>query len=752
MAKAKSRETINIEALQYHSEGRPGKLGVHATKPLLTQEDLSLAYSPGVAQPCLEIKNNPLDAYKYTSKGNLVAVISNGTAVLGLGNLGAAASKPVMEGKAVLFKKFADIESIDIEVNTEDVEEFISTVKNIAGTFGGINLEDIKSPECFEIEQRLAEMLDVPVFHDDQHGTAIIVCAGLINAADLTGRRVEDLSVVVNGCGAAGIACIELMKNIGVSKIIVCDQSGVIKTSREFAPGDRKAAYAVDINADTLEGALKNADVFVGLSVANVLKPEWLSKMNRDPVIFALANPDPEIDPELAKKVRPDAIVATGRSDYGNQINNVMCFPYLFRGALDVNASKFNTEMKLAAVKAIADIARMPISAEVMAAYSNTHMQYGKDYIIPKPFDQRLIVEIAPAVARAAIETGVARKTIKDFGEYRESLIKRVAQVSTNLFGMISGMLRENKKRVIFAEGEEIRSIRVAVQWRDMGYGTPILVGRSSLIEERMQEMNLSSRSGIEILNAAVSKKNDEYIEYMYRTLQRKGFLHRRCVRDIKTDRNVFAACLLAAGDGDAMITGLTRSYSDCLNDVVPIIGVTDTVFSMSIIITDKDTFFVCDAGIDNIPDAQDLAEIAIKGAEVVQGIGSSPRVAIIANSNFGSSNGESALRAREAVEILDDLGVSFEYEGEMEVDTALNERSRDIYPFLRLSGAANVLVMPSAEAASALCKFSREIMGTTVIGPILLGLNKSVQIVQPSYDVSEILNLALIAAKTSSD
>ncbi|ACT69896.1 NADP-dependent malic enzyme, N-terminal fragment [Neorickettsia risticii str. Illinois] len=587
------RDDLGIQALRYHSKGRPGKLGVHATKPLLTQEDLSLAYSPGVAHPCLEIKKNPLDAYKYTSKGNLVAVISNGTAVLGLGNLGAMASKPVMEGKAVLFKKFADIDSIDIEVDTQSIEEFILTVKNIASTFGGINLEDIKSPECFEIEERLAAMLDIPVFHDDQHGTAIIVCAGLINAADVTKREVEELKVIVNGCGAAGIACIELMKEIGISDIVVCDQSGVIKKDRDFHDGDRKALYAVDVSANTLEEALVGADVFIGLSAADVLKPEWLTGMNKDPIIFALANPDPEIKPELAKKARPDAIIATGRSDYDNQINNVMCFPYLFRGALDVGASKFNSEMKLAAVHAIAAIAKKPISMEVMDAYGDSHMQYSKEYILPKPFDKRLIAEIAPAVARAAVETGVAKKPIYDFDAYKDDLVRRLASGSTTLFGMVSSVLRDNGKRIIFAEGEELKSIRAALQWRDMGYGTPILVGRNSVIEAKMDEMNLRNREGFEVTNTAVSQRSGEYIEYMYGTLKRKGFPYERCVRDVETNNDVFAACMLALNDGDAVITGLTWSNAeDRLKSIVPIVGTAGVVFEMSIIVADTGTFF----------------------------------------------------------------------------------------------------------------------------------------------------------------
>jgi malate dehydrogenase (oxaloacetate-decarboxylating)(NADP+) len=736
------------EALDYHTKDKPGKLSIIATKSLITQRDLSLAYSPGVAEPCLEIKENPQNAYLYTIKGNLVAVISNGTAVLGLGNLGALASKPVMEGKAVLFKKFADIDSIDIEVGTENIAEFINTVKNIAPTFGGINLEDIKSPECFEIEETLSEMLDIPVFHDDQHGTAIIACAGLINAADITGRKLEDMKVVVNGCGAAGISCIELMKTIGILNIIACDKEGVIHSDREFDQNDRKKKYAVKTSARNLKDALKGADVFIGLSVADALPAEYLTEMNDNPIIFALANPNPEIKPELARKVRPNAIIATGRSDYNNQINNVMCFPYLFRGALDVQARKFNTEMKLAAVHAISAIAREPIPDEVISAYAGKSMTYGKEYILPKPFDPRLITRIAPAVAKVAIDTGVARKKI-DIEEYKNSLFKMLSPVS-NTFNIISNSIKNSKKRIIFSEGEEEKIIKVAVQWRDMNYGIPILVGRQNIIDERMSELGISDKSGIEIINAAISKRNDIYIDHLYQKLQRKGYLYRTCVRAVKTDRNAFASCMLACGDGDAMIAGLTRSYGASLNEILPIIGDDGIVFGISIVIIDGKTLFIADTAINNTPDAKQLARIAIKTSEIVKYMGYIPRVALIAHSNFGSFNNESAVKCREAIEILDKLKLDFEYDGEMAIDTAINSESIKTYPFCRLTDTANILVMPNIESASAACKLVQEVSGANVIGPILTGTKKSVQIVHISSSISDILNLSIIAAKSS--
>lgn len=750
MSENRPENNLKLEALNYHSKGRAGKLEIIPTKQLITQRDLSLAYSPGVAMPCLEIAANPQTAYDYTAKGNLVAVITNGTAVLGLGNLGALASKPVMEGKAVLFKRFADIDSIDIEVDTEDIEEFISAVKLIAKTFGGINLEDIKSPECFIIEERLSDLLDIPVFHDDQHGTAIIVCAGLLNALEITGRKIEGLKIVVNGCGAAGTACIELMKHMGAKNIIACDQHGVIHTGRKFAEGDRKARHAVETSAKTLQEALEGADMFLGLSVANALKPEFLKKMNKEPIIFALANPDPEIKPELALETRPDAIIATGRSDYNNQVNNVMCFPYIFRGALDVHAKKVNIEMKLAAVYAIAKLAQEPIPDEVSSAYSGRVMKYGKEYILPTPFDPRLITNIAPAVAKAAMETGVARKKINNLQDYIHSLLGKFSPAS-NVFSLISNSIKRNKKRIIFSEGEEERAIRAAVQWRDLGYGTPILVGKQHRIEAKMAELAINEREGIEIANAAISKRNDAYIEYMYSKLQREGTLHRACVRAVKTDRNAFASCMLCCGDGDALITGLTRNYRSALNEILLIIGGSEgAIFGLSIILANNKTVFIADTAVNSFPSAMELAEIAIKAAYSVRHLGYEPRVALIAHSNFGSFTNEASVRARECLKILHQQKLDFEYDGEMSIDTALSEESLKTYPFCKLTEPANVLIMPNIESSNAACKLIKELGEAHIIGPILTGTQRSAQIVQMSAGVTDILNLALIAAKAS--
>ena len=679
----------------------------------------------------------------------MVAVISNGTAVLGLGNLGALASKPVMEGKAVLFKKFADIDSIDIEVSTQDVEEFINTVKNIACTFGGINLEDIKSPECFEIEERLKKLVDVPVFHDDQHGTAIIVCAGLINAAQITGKNLKQIKVVVNGCGAAGVSCIELMKDIGVTNIVVCDQNGVITKQRKFAKDDRKQNYAVDTKAKTLEEALVGADVFIGLSVADALKPEYLKGMNQDPIIFAMANPDPEIKPELAKKARPDAIVATGRSDYDNQVNNVMCFPYIFRGALDVRATKFNKEMKLAAVHAIAQTARQPVPEEVLSAYPGEKISYGRNYIIPKPFDPRLIANIAPAVAKAAIETGVAANKQIDLSEYKTRLLSKSCPVS-GMLNVAINSLKNNQKRIIFAEGEEEKAIKAAMQWCEMGYGSSVLVGREGIILERAKDLKIDLDKRIKIANAAISQKNQDYIDYMYNNLQRSGYLKRTCIRQVKTDRNAFASCMLAVGDGDAMITGLTRTYKESLNDVLPIVGVDDVVFGLSIVLVNDRTFFIADTAINSAPNAQQIAQIAIKSANTVKSMGHKPSVAIIAHSNFGSSDDFNSQNSRQAIKILDSQERNFEYDGEMSIDTAINSEALKIYPFCKLKSSANVLVMPNIESANAACKFAKEACNATVIGPALVGTKRSVQVAHASYSVADILNLAIIAASSS--
>ncbi|UQD54214.1 NADP-dependent malic enzyme [Anaplasma phagocytophilum] len=738
----------DMEALEFHSRGRPGKVALLPTKPLLTQGDLSLAYSPGVAVPCIKIASDPDLVYEYTARGNYVAVISNGTAVLGLGNIGTLAAKPVMEGKAVLFKRFADIDAVDIEVNTEDVDEFINAVKYLGHSWGGINLEDIRAPECFVIERRLSELMDIPVFHDDQHGTAIIVLAGIINALDITGKILKNVKIVVNGAGAAGIACVEMLKFVGIpnDNIILCDQNGVIYKGRQLGVNEWKLKHAVETDARDLKDAIKGADIFIGLSVRDVLSREMLLSMNKDPVIFALANPYPEVNPEFAREVRGDAIIATGRSDYSNQINNVMGFPYIFRGALDVRAKRVNNEMKLAVAQAIAMLAREVVSDEVLEAYGGRGMRYGRDYIIPTPFDPRLISVVSPAVARAAIETGVAQKGIDDWDKYARALGSRISPTS-NVLNLMYGSVKQTPKRVIFSEGEEVKVIKAALQWRSQGYGVPILVGRVDKIKEGLERIGVDSLDGIEIANAAVSTRNDVYIDYLYSKLQRKGYLHRRCVRDVKTDRNVFAACMLACGDGDILVTGVTRGYRESLSDVSKVIGARSEIMGLSVIVMEDRTLFIADTAINEFPTSKQMADIAVTAAAAAKKMGHEPRVAFVSCSNFGSHAQEGTERIRESIEILDRLGVGFEYDGEMSIDVALRKESLALYPFNRIKGGpANVLIMPSLYSASISSKLLQEVGGVAVVGPILMGMEKPVQIVQMTASVSEILNLAVLS------
>ncbi len=753
-----TKDTTQItskEALDFHKNGKAGKVGVLATKPLMTQRDLSLAYSPGVAIPCLEIQKDPATAYDYTAKGNFVAVISNGTAVLGLGDLGALASKPVMEGKAVLFKRFADIDGIDLEVDTKDPDEFINCVRFLGPSWGGINLEDIKAPECFIIEDKLREIMDIPVFHDDQHGTAIITAAGMINAAHLTGRQFKNMKVVVNGAGAAGIACLELLKSMGIrdENAILCDTKGVIYTGRTDGMNQWKSAHAVDTDARTLAEALQGADVFLGLSVKGAVTQEMVKNMANQPIIFAMANPDPEITPEEVKAVRPDAIVATGRSDYNNQVNNVMGFPYIFRGALDVRASTINDEMKIAAAQALAALAREHVPDEVFAAYSGRKMHYGPEYIIPVPFDPRLITTIPPAVAQAAMTSGVARKPIIDMNAYRRTLGARL-NPTANSMNLLFERISDNPRRVIFSEGEEEQIIRTALLWRNNGYGTPVLVGREHRIREAMERMAIQEIDGIEIQNAAVSTRVEHYIEFLYKRLQRQGYLYRDCVRLVKNDRNIFASCMLACGDGDTLITGLTRGYTGTLHDVMQVIDkkANQLVFGVSLMVANGRTVFISDTTVHQLPSAEELADIAIQTAEKARQMGHEPRVALLSFSNFGNPMHEKAERIREAVAILDRRNVNFEYDGEMSADVALNPELMKLYPFCRLSGPANVLIMPALHSANIASKLLQELGGGSLIGPFLTGLEKSVQIIQMGATVSEILNLTALAAVESMD
>lgn len=750
-----STQITDQEALDFHQYDKPGKVGILPTKPLMTQRDLSLAYSPGVAIPCLEIEKDPNKAYDYTAKGNFVAVISNGTAVLGLGDLGALASKPVMEGKAVLFKRFADIDGIDIEVDTKDPDEFINCVRFLGPSWGGINLEDIKAPECFIIEDKLRELMDIPVFHDDQHGTAIITAAGMINAAHLTGRQFKDMKVVVNGAGAAGIACLELLKTMGIrdENAVLCDTKGVIYKGRTDGMNQWKSAHAVDTADRTLAEALKGADVFLGLSAKGAVSKEMVLSMAEKPIIFAMANPDPEITPEEVKSVRPDAIVATGRSDYNNQVNNVMGFPYIFRGALDVRASTINDEMKIAAAQALAALAREHVPDEVFAAYSGRKMHYGPEYIIPVPFDPRLITTIPPAVAQAAMTSGVARNPIIDMGAYKRELGARL-NPTANSMNLLFERVSDNPRKIIFAEGEEEQIIRTAVLWRNNGYGIPVLVGREHRIREAMHRMAIHEIDGIEIQNAAVSTRVDHYVDFLYKRLQRMGYLYRDCVRLVKNDRNIFAACMLACGDGDAVVAGLTRGYSGTLKDMMKVIDARPKhlVFGISLMVANGRTVFIADTTVHQLPSAEELADIAVQTAEKARQMGHEPRVALLSFSNFGNPMHEKAERIRQAVTILDKRNVDFEYDGEMSADVALNPELMKLYPFCRLSGPANILIMPALHSANIASKLLQELGGGSLIGPFLTGLSKPVQIIQMGATVSEILNLTALAAIESMD
>jgi malate dehydrogenase (oxaloacetate-decarboxylating)(NADP+) len=752
MAKRKYSD-LDRDSLVMHRTGRPGKVEVVATKPLTTQRDLALAYSPGVAAPCLEIADDPSTAYDYTAKGNMVAVISNGTAVLGLGNLGGLASKPVMEGKAVLFKRFADVDAIDLELDTEDVDEFINSVRYLGPSFGGINLEDIKAPDCFVIESRLRELMDIPIFHDDQHGTAIIAAAGLINAMELTGRDIRTTRLVVNGAGSAGIACIELLKAFGMrhDNVILCDTRGVIYQGREQGMNQWKSAHAVDTKARTLEEAMKGADVFFGLSVEGAVTQDMVKSMASKPIIFAMANPNPEITPEAARAVRKDVIFATGRSDYPNQVNNVLGFPYIFRGALDVRARTINEDMKIAAAKALAELAREDVPDEVAAAYSGRRLRYGPDYIIPVPFDPRLISAIPPAVAKAAVDTGVAQKPMPDLKSYRVQLSARL-DPTVSMLQAIHEEVRANPRRVGFAEGEEETTIRAAIAFAQSGLGTPVLIGREEQVRETIKRLGLTGADSIEIHNAQLSRGNRHYIEYLYRRLQREGFLYRDCQRMVHQDRNVFSACMLVHGDIDAMVTGLSRSYSVSYTDIRRAIDPIPAreVFGLTMVMTRGRTVFIADTSINERPSGPQLARIARQCADEARAMGHEPRVAFLSHSNFGNPPGALATQVREAVAILDDEGADFEYDGEMSPDVALNMSLRVVYPFCRLSGPANILIMPGLHAAAISAQMMQELGGGTVIGPLLTGLSRSVQIVPMHANDADMVNFATIAAHDS--
>ena len=750
MPELTDKQTFSDEdALEFHRHPRPGKISMAPTKPMATQRDLSLAYSPGVAVPVLAIAEDADRAYDYTSKGNMVAVISNGTAILGLGNLGAMASKPVMEGKSVLFKRFADVDSFDVEVKTTDPDEFVTVVKNIGDTWGGINLEDIKSPECFEIESQLQDLLDIPVFHDDQHGTAIISTAGLINAAHLAGKKLEDLKVVLSGAGAAGLSSIGLMKAAGVRRenTVIVDRDGVVYQGRPNMD-QWKAAHATDTPHRTLAEAMVGADVVLGLSAKGAITKEMVASMAPNPIIFAMANPDPEITPEDVLSVRSDAIIATGRSDYVNQVNNVLAFPYLFRGALDVRARQINHEMKIACAQALAALAREDVPDEVAAAYRGRKLKFGRDYIIPTPFDPRLIWYIPPFVAQAAMDTGVARKPIEDMDAYRAELRSRL-DPSAALMQNISGAVRAGPdKRVVFAEGEETAVIRAAWGFKQAELGTPILLGREELIRKNAAEAGLSiDEMGIEIVNARISEHNADYVDWLYGRLQRRGYLRRDVQRMINQDRNYFAAAMCARGQADCMVTGVTRNFNMVLKEVRRVLDVRQRMIGLSILLARGRTLFVADTSIHELPGAEDLADIACQAAATVRRLGRNPRVAFLSYSTFGNPPGNRGEMIREAIRILDQRGVDFEYEGEMPAELALDPEARAAYPFMRLSKDANVLVMPGIHSASISTRLVQALGGATVIGPLLVGLERSVQIVSLGASVSEIITAATFAA-----
>ncbi|SMX24970.1 NADP-dependent malic enzyme [Boseongicola aestuarii] len=738
------------DALHFHMHPSPGKFEVQATVPMTTQRDLSLAYSPGVAVPCEDIAANPELAYDYTNKGNLVAVISNGTAVLGLGNLGALGSKPVMEGKAVLFKRFADVNSVDIELDTEDVDAFCNAVRIMGPTFGGINLEDIKAPECFIIEQRLKEEMDIPVFHDDQHGTAVICAAGLINALHISDKKIEDVKIVLNGAGAAGIACIELLKRMGArhENCIVCDTKGVIYQGRTDGMNQWKSAHAVATDLRSLEDAMAGADVFLGVSAKGAVTPKMVESMAPNPVIFAMANPDPEITPEEAHAVREDAIVATGRSDYPNQVNNVLGFPYLFRGALDIHARAINDEMKIACAEALAALAREDVPDEVAMAYG-LKLTFGRDYIIPTPFDPRLIHRVPPAVARAGMDTGVARRPIVDMDAYELQLKSRM-DPTASILRSINARARAAQSRMIFAEGDDPRVLRAAVAYQRNGFGEALVVGREADVAAQLKTEGLADAiSEITVVNAANTEHLDTYKSFLYNRLQRSGFdstdIHRLAARD----RHVFAALMLAHDHGDALVTGATRKSAhvlDLINHVFDAraedgaVGVTALLHKGRIVL-------IADTLVHEWPSDQDLAQIAIQAAKVARGLGLEPRVAFVSFSTFGYPISERATKMHQAPKVLDRMNVDFEYEGEMTVDVALNAKAQENYPFSRLTGPANILVVPARHSASISVKLMQEMAGATVIGPILTGVDKPIQILPTVSSVNDIMNMAVLAA-----
>ncbi len=750
MKKKKIEHYSDKEALDFHHNKKSGKIEIISSKPMTTKRDLALAYSPGVAAPVKAISKNPETAYDYTSKGNLVAVISNGSAILGMGNLGALASKPVMEGKAVLFKRFADINSIDIEIDSSDPEEIIKSIKSISGSFGGINLEDIAAPDCFIIEEKLKKLLDIPVFHDDQHGTAIITTAALINALDISKKSIKKIKVVVNGAGASAIACTNLLKKTGVphKNITMLDSKGVIYTGRDNL-NQWKISHAVDTKKRTLADAIDGADVFLGLSSKSILSKKMVSKMSKNPIIFACANPDPEITPEEVEEVRKDAIIATGRSDYPNQVNNLIGFPYIFRGALDVRAKTINEEMKIAAANAIASLARERVPDEVVAAMGGERPSYGKDYIIPSTFDPRLISVIPVAVAKAAMKTGVARKKIENFETYSEQLKQRLDPSVTIMQG-INNQIKKYQKRVVFADGEDEETLKAAIAFKKGGLGIPIIVAKEEIINKKLKEIGYSENLDIEIINSKNKLLRDKYVKYLFEKLHRKeGLLERDCDKLIRNDRVVWSSCMVECGDADAMVTGNTRRYSSSLKKVIKVVDARpgEIMFGLNMIVNKGKTVFIADTAVNEYPTSKQMAEIAISASRVVRLFGFDPKVAFLSHSTFGQPITSRTKHIRDAVDILKSMKVDFKFDGDMQPDVALSEEYKDLYPFSEIVGKANILVMPGQHSAAIAYKIMKTLGGAKVIGPLLIGLGRAIEIVPLRSSTSEILNLASVAA-----
>ncbi len=750
MKKTKIDHYTDKEALEFHSHKKPGKIEIVASKNMITKRDLALAYSPGVAVPVKKISENPDAAYDYTSKGNLVAVISNGSAILGMGNLGALASKPVMEGKAVLFKRFADIDSIDLEIDSKNAEEIINSIKNFAPSFGGINLEDIAAPDCFIIEEKLKEILDIPVFHDDQHGTAIITTAALINALDITKKSIKKIKVVINGAGASAMACCNLFKNSGVPQknITMIDRTGVIYRGRKNM-NQWKSSHAIDTSDRTLNDAIKNADVFLGLSAKGALSKDMVKKMAKNPIIFACANPDPEISPEEIEEVRDDAIIATGRSDYPNQVNNLIGFPYIFRGALDVRSKTINEEMKVAAAHAIAKLAREDVPDEVVAAMGGERPHYGKDYIIPSTFDPRLISIIPAAVAKAAIKTGVARKKIENFDNYQEQLKQRLDPTVTIMQG-INSYIKKNHKKIVFADGEDQNTLKAAIAFKNSKLGTPILIGKKEKIKEQIKKIGYNENFDIEIVNSKDTPKREKYVKYLFKKLQREqGLLEWDCDRLVRNDRVIWASCMVACGDADGAVTGNTRRFGASLDKIKQVVEARtgEIMFGLNLVVYKGKTIFVGDTSVHEYPSSEQMAEMAISAARVVRLFGFDPKVAFVSHSTFGQPLTSRTKHIKKAVEILKQKNVNFEFDGDMQPDVALNEEYKTLYPFSKLVGNANILIMPGQHSAAISYKMMKTLGDTKVIGPLLIGLGLPIEIAPLRSSTSEILNLASIAA-----